>query len=86
MVKRDSEYDVYIKTKEFNPWIEKYFPKQDLVTIDDLIGVIEQLQADIEYLEDKVYELENKPSWKEDRDYENFVEWRIQQRINEGNE
>lgn len=52
---------VYIDKGELNSWVAKYFPNRDLISIDDLIGVIEDLDSELEYLKEE----------KEENDYPN---------------
>ena len=40
--------EVYIKKEELNSWVAKYFYHQDLITIDDLICCIENLDDEVE--------------------------------------
>lgn len=49
--------NIYIKKDNLGTWIAKYF-KQDLISIDDLIGCIEDLDEEIDSLKDKIEELE----------------------------
>lgn len=55
--------NVYIKTTELNSWITKYFPNKDLITIDDLIGCIEDLDSEItkllEQIEDREQDIQD---------------------------
>ena len=49
---------VYIKAIDLNDWIIKYLPKnQDIYTINDLIGCIEDLADKVEHLEEEKEEL-----------------------------
>lgn len=48
--------EVFILKSELNEWIAKYF-KNDLVSIDDLLRVIEDLDSEIERLNDKIKDL-----------------------------
>ena len=50
--------NIYIKKEDVNKWIGKYFPKQDLISIDDLISCIEDLDSDVEHLKEKYEDLE----------------------------
>ena len=54
--------EVYINIKEFNEdWIGKYLAKKfnkDLISVDNLLGLIEELADDVEYLEDKIRDME----------------------------
>ena len=50
--------NVYIRKEDLNSWIAKYF-KEELISIDDLIAVIEDLDGDIDKLKDKINELKN---------------------------
>ncbi len=50
--------EVYIKKTDVNKWIGKYFEKQDLISVDDLISCIENLDDKIDYLEEKIRNLE----------------------------
>lgn len=49
---------VYIKKEDVNKWIGKYFEKQDLISIDDLISVIEDLDSEVERLKEKIEDIE----------------------------
>lgn len=50
--------NVYIKTTELNSWITKYFPNKDLISIDDLIGCIEDLDSEITKLQEQIEDRE----------------------------
>lgn len=60
---------VYIDKGELNSWIAKYFPKKDLISIDDLIGVIEDLDSEIEELKEEKEE-NDYPNEEQDREIE----------------
>lgn len=47
---------VYIKKSDLNTWISKYFQNKDLITVDDLIACIEDLDGELDHLRE---ELEN---------------------------
>lgn len=47
---------LYLKTNELNTWISKYFQNKDLITVDDLIACIEDLDGELDHLRE---ELEN---------------------------
>ena len=49
---------VYIKTEHLNSWISKYFKDKDLISIEDLIGLIEDLADEIEHWKEKFEDLE----------------------------
>ena len=49
--------EIYLKTSELNSWIAKHFDK-DLISIEELIGVIEDLDSELEDLQYKYDELE----------------------------
>ena len=51
--------NVYIKVEDMNKWVAKYFPNKDLVTIDDLLAVIEDLDSELENAKMDYEELEN---------------------------
>lgn len=55
--------DVYIKATDINTWISKYFKNQDLISVGDLIGCIENLDMEIDRLKE---ELEDEKQDKED--------------------
>jgi len=60
--------DVYIKKEDVNKWIGKYF-KKDLISVDDLISVIEDLDSEVQNLESKIHELKNcnkEENWDEE--------------------
>lgn len=48
---------VLINIKDENEWIKKYFNKE-LVTIDDFIGIIEDLDGEISHLKEQIEDLE----------------------------
>lgn len=48
--------EIYVKTNELNSWTAKYFDK-DLISIDDLITVIEDLDSEIENWKEKYDDL-----------------------------
>ena len=50
--------EVYIDMRKENEWIRKYFDR-DFVSIDQLIGCIEDLDDEIENWKEKYEELEN---------------------------
>lgn len=49
---------VYIRKEDLNSWIAKYF-YNDLISVDDLISVIESLDDDVAILRDKLRKLGN---------------------------
>lgn len=49
---------VFIIKEDLNEWIAKYFPKQDLISIENLLGVIEELDDQVKDLEEKYSDLE----------------------------
>ena len=54
--------NVYILKKDLNRWIAKYFDK-DLISIDDMLAVIESLDEEKEHLEEQ---LEHKDKYYQD--------------------
>ena len=50
---------VFIKKVDLNKWIAKYFPNQDLISIEELLGVIEELDSEVDRLKEKISDLEN---------------------------
>lgn len=50
--------EVYIKKEELNSWVAKYFQHQDLITIDDLICCIENLDEEVDYLKEQIENME----------------------------
>lgn len=50
---------LYIKVEDLNKWIAKYFPNKDLITVEDLLGVIEDLDSELENKKIEYEELEN---------------------------
>lgn len=68
---------MYLKTSTLNSWIiDKYFKDKDLISIEELIGKLEEVDADMErykeQLEDTI----------EDRD-ENYKRKSVKEQINE---
>lgn len=61
---------VYILKDELNSWISKYFNK-DLISIDDLISCIEDLDEEIDKLGEQLEDKENDyPNEERDREIE----------------
>lgn len=50
--------DVYIRKEDLPRWIAKHF-KKDLISVDDLLECIEDLDSDVENLKGKLEDLEN---------------------------
>lgn len=48
---------VFIKKEDLNKWTAKYFYK-DLISIEDMLDVIEQLDEDVEALKEHIEYLE----------------------------
>ena len=64
--------EVYIKREDLNKWILRNLPsKQDLFTINDLLGAIEDMDSEIEELREKLEDKENDyPNEERDREIE----------------
>ena len=51
--------ETFIRTLTLPEWlVKKYFKDKDFYSIDELIGIIEDLDSDVERLEEKVKDLE----------------------------
>jgi hypothetical protein len=50
--------DIFIKVKD-DIFLEKLFPNKDIVSIDDLMAVVQQLVCDKETLEEQLNDLKN---------------------------
>ena len=62
--------EVYILKDELNSWISKYFNK-DLISVDDLISCIEDLDEEIDELREQLEDKENDyPNEERDREIE----------------
>ena len=48
--------EIYIKKEDLNSWVAKYFT-QDLISIDDLIDCIENIDSEIDRLNEKIEDL-----------------------------
>lgn len=48
--------EIYIKKYYLNEWIAKFFPNQDLISIEELIGVIEDLDGELESVREEFEE------------------------------
>ena len=59
--------NVFIKKEDLSKWVGKYFNK-DLISIDDLLDLIEELDSDVEYLKDQIEEIE------QPKEYDNIDE------------
>ena len=51
--------DVFIKRDELNSWITKHLPNKELISIDDLINAIENLDGEVDDWKMKYEELRN---------------------------
>lgn len=52
--------EVFIRTLTLPEWLErKYFKDKDFYSVDELISIIEDLDADVEKLQDELKELHN---------------------------
>ena len=51
--------EIYIKKENLCNWIAKYFPTKDLISIDDLISVIEDLDSEKDELQEELDDLKN---------------------------
>lgn len=49
--------EIYILKDDLNEWVKKYFKNQDLVSINDLISVIEDLEYEIEDLKEEIEDM-----------------------------
>lgn len=49
--------NVFIKKEELNEWLKKYF-NGDLISINDMISVMEDLVGEIDRLKEKIEEIE----------------------------
>ncbi len=52
--------NVFIKAEDLNSWITKHLPNKDLISIDDLIGAIEDMDGEIDLLNEKIEKLEER--------------------------
>lgn len=50
--------NVYIKVAELNEYVAKYFPKQDIVSVEELIATIEDLDVELDREREKYKDLE----------------------------
>ena len=50
--------EIYIKKEDVERWIGKYFPNKELISVDDLIACIEDLDSKIQSLKEDYEELE----------------------------
>ncbi len=62
--------EVFIKKDDLNRWVAKYFDK-DLISINDLIVVIEELDEEKQSLEEQIEYLERP---KDDEDIDPIVD------------
>ena len=46
--------EIYVDMRYQNRWIQKYFPNKDFVSIDELIGCIEDLDSEIDHLKEEL--------------------------------
>ena len=51
--------EIYIKTTDLSTWMKvKYFKNKDLVSVEELIGLIEDIDDDLEALQEKYDDVE----------------------------
>ena len=51
---------VFIRKDDLNKWIAKYCPdNKDLISIEDLLSIIEDLDDEVSRLEEEIRDLEN---------------------------
>lgn len=74
--------EVFIDMRKQNRWIQKYFANKDLVSVDDLLNCIEDLDGEIDHWKEKYEDLENdvkenykfvgseEPDWHDIQDHE----------------
>lgn len=55
--------DIYIKKTDVNKWIGKHFEKQDLISVEDLLTVIEELDDKVNNLKDELARVMGKDDW-----------------------
>jgi len=66
---------MYLKTSTLNSWIiDKYFKDKDLITIEELIGKLEEVDADMEHYKEQLEDT------IEDRD-ENWRRKKVEEQI-----
>lgn len=67
---------VYIKTDYLTEWMKKkYFSNKEFVSIDDLIGLIEDLDGDIEVLKETKERLEQDYIDLQNKEWYGFKEY-----------
>ena len=65
--------EVFIDMRNQNKWIQKYFPNKDFVSIDELIGCIEDLDGDVESLKEELREATKSDAEK----YDDYVWYKV---------
>ena len=50
--------NIYLKREELNDWIKRNLPNKDLISINDLLDAIEEMDSNIQYLEQKLEDAE----------------------------
>ena len=58
---------MYIKTSTINSWIiDKYFKERDLITIEDLIAKLEEVDSDLERANEDIQDIieDRNENWK----------------------
>lgn len=69
--------DLYIKTNDLYKWLRKYFPKKDLITIDELINLIDTLDGEVEHLKEQLEDViqDRDDNWRRLRTEEQIGRW-----------
>ena len=69
--------EIFIDIRQQNEWIRKYYEK-DLIKLDELFGLIEDLDYEIDILRERIDDL-NKSKEEKDDEYS----WRLADEIND---
>lgn len=56
--------EIFIDIRKENEWIRKYFTS-DLISINQLLGIIEDLDSEVEYLKEQIEDMKikNEPDY-----------------------
>ena len=63
--------DVYIDLRGQNEWITKYLSNKDFISIDELLGVIEDIDSKIESIKNELEDLK-KDKWENEEDKKGY--------------
>lgn len=66
--------EIYIKKSNLNEWVAKYF-NADLISVDDLVSIIEELDSEVEHLKEEIEDIQQE---KEEDTYQAYKDNQVE--------